>query len=69
MGSGQTEAALPAAEEFAATSGADGCFIALPTQATSDAMFNRVTTWLEALPGRDSAAAVRRRQTEAKPLN
>jgi CRISPR-associated endonuclease Cas3-HD len=69
MGSGKTEAALLAAEEFAATSGADGCFIALPTQATSDAMFNRVTTWLEVLPGRDSAAAVRRRQTEAKPLN
>jgi CRISPR-associated helicase Cas3 len=56
MGSGKTEAALLAAEELAASSGADGCFLALPTQATSDAMFGRVMHWLKALPGRDSEA-------------
>jgi CRISPR-associated helicase Cas3/CRISPR-associated endonuclease Cas3-HD len=56
MGSGKTEAALLAAEELAHRSGADGCFIALPTQATSDAMFGRVLRWLEVLPGRVDGA-------------
>ena len=56
MGSGKTEAALLAAEELAHRSGADGCFIALPTQATSDAMFGRVLRWLEVLPGRVAGA-------------
>ena len=50
MGSGKTEAALLAAETLAARSGAGGCFIALPTQATTDAMFSRVNAWLETLP-------------------
>jgi len=58
MGSGKTEAALLAAEELAARSGADGCFVALPTQATSDAMFDRVLRWLEVLPGRGDGAQV-----------
>ncbi|SDC64386.1 CRISPR-associated helicase/endonuclease Cas3 [Actinokineospora iranica] len=52
MGSGKTEAALMAAERLAHASGADGCFLALPTRATSDAMFSRVHDWLEVLPGR-----------------
>lgn len=51
MGSGKTEAALLAVEELAAQSGADGCFIALPTRATADAMFSRAHQWLAALPG------------------
>ncbi|WAL65970.1 CRISPR-associated helicase Cas3' [Amycolatopsis cynarae] len=50
MGVGKTEAALLAAEQLASKTGADGCFVALPTQATSDAMFARVNTWLEHLP-------------------
>ncbi|WP_156754358.1 CRISPR-associated helicase Cas3' [Actinokineospora pegani] len=50
MGSGKTEAALLAVEELAARVGADGCVVALPTQATSDAMFSRVHAWLDLVP-------------------
>jgi CRISPR-associated endonuclease/helicase Cas3 len=58
MGEGKTEAALLAAEALAARSGADGCFVALPTRATSDAMFARVHRWLKALPGLPPRASV-----------
>lgn len=51
MGEGKTEAALLAAEASAARSGADGCFVALPTRATTDAMFGRVLAWMRSLPG------------------
>ncbi|AEE44655.1 CRISPR-associated helicase/endonuclease Cas3 [Cellulomonas fimi] len=55
MGSGKTEAALMAAEVLAHRTGAAGVFVALPTQATSDAMFARVRGWLEHLPADDHA--------------
>lgn len=51
MGSGKTEAALLSAEVLAHDAGANGCFVALPTQATTDAMFGRVRSWLDKIPG------------------
>jgi CRISPR-associated endonuclease/helicase Cas3 len=66
MGEGKTEAALLAAEVLAQRSGADGCFVALPTQATSDAMFERVTRWLENLPGRTPQARLSVRLAHGK---
>ena len=59
MGEGKTEAALAVAEVFAARSGAGGCFVALPTMATGNAMFSRVLRWLRRLfTGRDGAHSV-----------
>jgi len=44
-GEGKTEAALAAAEILAARFGADGIFVGMPTQATSDPMLSRVADW------------------------
>ena len=46
MGEGKTEAALVASELLAAKSGTRGIYFALPSQATSNAMFERVLNWL-----------------------
>ena len=56
-GEGKTEAALEAAEILAAREGRGGVMIALPTMATTDAMFGRVHAWLDALPQSDGLNA------------
>lgn len=50
MGEGKTEAALAAAEILGQRCGRGGVCVALPTMATSDAMFSRVHAWIERLP-------------------
>ncbi|WP_179394519.1 CRISPR-associated helicase Cas3' [Lacticaseibacillus absianus] len=47
MGLGKTESALVAAEQLASKTGSSGLFFGLPTQATSNAMFRRVSAWLD----------------------
>ena len=46
MGIGKTEIALTAAEQLAFATGRTGIYIGLPTQATTNAMFDRVNSWL-----------------------
>lgn len=58
MGSGKTEAALLAAEVLAERFGCGGAFVALPTMATSNAMFSRVLEWIRALPDLDATSAI-----------
>lgn len=49
MGSGKTEAGLLAAEILASRAGLSGLLFALPTQATTDAMMQRVVKWIDNL--------------------
>lgn len=47
MGAGKTEAALMAATILAKRAGTSGVLVALPTKATTDAMFTRVIEWAQ----------------------
>ena len=49
MGLGKTEAALMSVEQLSAKIQAAGMFFGLPTQATSDGMFDRIYNWLVSL--------------------
>ena len=49
MGMGKTEAALVAVEQLAKKTGRTGMFFGLPTQATSNEIFSRLSAWLENL--------------------
>ncbi|ACZ42801.1 CRISPR-associated helicase Cas3 [Thermobaculum terrenum ATCC BAA-798] len=46
MGEGKTEAAMLLADTFSTAHGMSGCYFALPTMATSNQMFGRVTDYL-----------------------
>ncbi|MER6916069.1 CRISPR-associated helicase Cas3' [Streptomyces sp. NPDC000594] len=46
MGEGKTKGALAAAEILAARFGLDGVFVAMPTQATCDPVFEQVLEWV-----------------------
>ena len=50
-GSGKTELAFAAAEVLMRARGLQGVFVALPTQATTNAMFERVSAWLTSILG------------------
>jgi len=54
-GEGKTEAALYLAQHWYRKFGQQGCYVALPTQATSNQMFQRVRKFLERLAVSDDA--------------
>lgn len=56
MGVGKTEAALLAAEIYAAKSRRKGVFFALPTQSTSDGIFPRFLAWLRQATGNETSS-------------
>ncbi len=58
MGTGKTEAAMAAAELLSGSAGCGGVFFGLPTQATSNGIFPRVTAWAEKL-SKDNAHSIR----------
>jgi len=59
MGEGKTEAALAAAEILAYNRQCRGIFFALPTQATTNAMFARVLNWIKKFDSAGNQYSVR----------
>lgn len=57
MGIGKTEIALMAVEQLAARTGRNGLYMGLPTQATTNAMFSRIKSWLTSI-SKDSSASL-----------
>lgn len=53
MGMGKTEVALSSVEQLSQKSKCNGMFYCLPTQATTNAMFNRVYNWLTKVSARN----------------
>lgn len=49
MGEGKTEAALMGVEQLSNKLGTDGMFFGLPTQATSNGIFDRIKEWISSL--------------------
>jgi CRISPR-associated helicase Cas3/CRISPR-associated endonuclease Cas3-HD len=71
MGDGKSEAALAAAEVIAAKTNADGVFLGLPTQATANQQFGRITRWLstfETVPTVALAHGKARRQLDYQQM-
>lgn len=54
-GTGKTEIALAATEELAAKTHHNGLFMGLPTQATTNAMYDRVQKWLKKITTQQDA--------------
>ena len=54
MGKGKTEVALVAVEELAKKTHRTAMFFGLPTQATSNSMFERIAEWLQHFDGKQS---------------
>ncbi len=68
MGEGKTEAALAAIEVLAQRFGTVGAYIALPTQASSDQMFGRVSAWLQHLPDGPHQLVLAHGKADLNPL-
>lgn len=64
MGAGKTEAGALAAEILAARTGASGFLFALPTQATTNAMFHRMLTYLSTVADDKVAQSAHRAHAE-----
>lgn len=58
MGEGKTEAAIYLATRFMSCDSINGCYVALPTAATSNQMYDRVTSFLAGYDAKIAAKAI-----------
>src|SRR5690625_736816 len=58
MGGGKTEAALIGVEQLAEKTGTTGMYFGLPTQATSDGIFDRIFDWIKGLSVKDGERSI-----------